>query len=142
MAYLSLSPVSVAIFTALNVSALTNLATGGIHDSILPQGTTYPCVLFEVSEDQQLGGFGTKPGRGMLPQIGLRLHVFSKYVGMSEAQSVMQKAIQLLADPPPVTGYSSWAIFHDSTIPLPDQVVSGEPVQELVANLRMYVEEA
>lgn len=140
MAYLSLSAVSAAIYTALNVSGLTALATGGIHDSVLPQATTYPCVMFVVSEDRDAGSFGSS--RSKRPLISLRVHVFSTYVGMSEAQSVMKKVVELLEAPLTVSGYNNWAIFYDSTTPLPDQVVAGEVVQELVAEFRLYVEEA
>ena len=52
----------------------------------------------------------------------------------------MDKVIELLADPPSVTGYSSWAIFHDETQNLGDQIVAGLKVKELVAMFRLYVE--
>ncbi len=136
--YSALSPVSAGIYAALNVAGLTALATGGVGDDIA-QGTGYPFVLFDVSETAQ-GGFGTKPGLGQLPEIGLRVHVFSKYEGMKEAQAVMDKVMQLLADPPAVTGYSSWAIFHDETINLGDQIIAGVKVKELCALFRLYVE--
>lgn len=136
--YSALSPVSVGLFTVLNVAALTALAPGGVGDDIA-QSTGYPFVLFEVHE-KALGGFGTKPGLKTLPEIDLRVHVFSAYQGWSEAQGVMGKVIELLATPPTVTGYSSWAIFHDATITLADQEVAGVKVKELVALFRLYVE--
>ena len=136
--YSALSPVSAGLYTVLNVAALTALAPGGVGDDIA-QGTGYPFVLFEVHE-RRAGGFGTKPGLGTLPEIDLRVHVFSQFEGYSEAQAVMGKVIQLLADPPTVTGYASWAIFHDETITLGDQIVAGLKVKELVALFRLYVE--
>lgn len=136
--YSALSPVSVGIFTALNVAGLTALAPGGVCDDV-DQSTAYPFVLYSVQETRQ-GGFGTKPGLGTLPEIALRISVFSKFEGFSEAQAVMGKVIELLRDPPPVSGYSSWAIFHDETIPLADQAVGGVKVKELVANFRWFVE--
>lgn len=140
--YLSLSPVSVAVYTALNVAALTSLATGGVHDD-LPQNLSFPMVLFEVAETQQLGGFGTRVGLGQLPEVEIRLTVYTKTVGMKTAQAVMAKALELLATAPAtVTGYSSWAIFWDSTIPIPESMIAGEKVQELVSTGRLYVEEA
>lgn len=136
--YSALSPVSVGIYTALNVAALTVLAPGGVGDDIA-QSTGYPFVLYEVHETRE-GGFGTKPGTGTLPQIDLRVHVFSQFEGFSEAQAVMGKVIELLKDPPTVTGYSSWAIFHDETINLGDQIVAGLKVKELVGMFRLFVE--
>jgi len=136
--YSALSPVAVGLYTVLNVAALTDLATGGVGDDIA-QGTGYPFVLVEVNE-HATGGFGTKPGLKTLPEIDLRVHVFSTYQGWSEAQGVMGKVLELLADPPAVTGYSSWAIFHDDTIALADQEVAGVKIKELVALFRLYVE--
>ena len=135
----ALSPVSAAIYTALNVAALTDLVPGGVND-VIPQGAAYPLVLFEVSEAQQFGGFGTKPGRGQLPQMDVRVHVFSQQQDLSEAQAILAKAIELLADPPAVTSYSSWAIFHDQSLDLGDQVVANITVHEIVAVFRLYVE--
>lgn len=136
--YSALSPVSAGVYTALNVAGLTALAPGGVHDD-LPQNTAFPCVLFDV-DDYREGGFGTKPGVKQLSRIDLRVHVFSKFAGMSEAQSVMNKVLQLLADAPTVSGYSSWAIFHDETVNLGDQELAGVKVKELVALFRIYVE--
>jgi len=137
--YSALSPVSAGVYTVLNVAALTALAPGGVGDDIA-QGTGYPFVLFEVHEQAQ-GGLGTKPGLGQLPAIDLRVHVFSQFEGYSEAQAVVAKVIQLLAEAPTVTGYASWAIFHDETVNLGDQIVAGVKVKELVALFRLYVEE-
>ncbi len=136
--YSALSPVSAGIFAALNVAGLTALAPGGVGDDI-GQNTGYPYVLYEVSE-RAMGGLGTKPGHGQLPEIDLRVHVFSRYEGLKEAQAVMDKVMQLLADPPAVTGYSSWAIFHDETINLGDQVIAGVKTKEVVGLFRLYVE--
>lgn len=138
--YSALAPVSLAVFTALNVAAVTDLAPGGVWQ-VVPQNTGYPFVLFAVSEAQQLGGFGTKPGVGQLPEIDLRVHVFSQQDNLSEAQAIIDVVLALLADPPTVTGYGSWAIFHDSTIDLGDQVVANVTVHEIVAQFRLYVEE-
>ncbi len=137
--YSALTPVSVAVYAALNVAAVTDRAPGGVHE-VLPQKTRYPCVLYEVTEARQLGGFGTKPGVGQLPEIDLRVHVFSQQRTLKEAQAIVDQVLALLADPPAVAGYGSWAIFHDATIDLGDQVVAGVTVHEVVAICRLYVE--
>ncbi len=136
--YSALAPVSAGVYAALNVVALTNLALGGVGDDIA-QKTGYPFVLFEVHE-RAVGGLGTKPGVKQLPEIDLRVHVFSQYQGGKEAEGIIDKILQLLADAPAVSGYSSWAIFHDETISLGDQVVAGVKVREWVVMLRLYVE--
>lgn len=140
-AFCSLSPMSAAVYAALNVGALTALAPGGVWDEI-PQGTVFPCVLIELQEVQQLGGFGTAPGHQAVVELELRIHVFSQYAGMKQAQTVMAKVMELLApgslNP---TGYKSHGPFHQDTVPLPDEVVAGVRVNELVARYRLYAEE-
>lgn len=140
--YSALAPVSAAVYTALNVAAVTNLATGGVFN-VIPQNTAYPCVLFECSEAKQLGGFGTKPGVGQLPEMDVRVHVFSQNIdSLLEAQNIIEQCLKALADPPAVAGYGSWGIFHDSTIDLGDQLIANVTVHEVVALFRMYVEQA
>lgn len=143
-AYFALGPASVAVFTALNVSSLTSsLAPGGVHE-VLPQGVTYPAVLFSLAEGRQLGGLGTKPGSGQLPEIELRVHVFDDYHGLKRCQAAMSEVVRLVtAGPLTVSGYRfcGGETFYDDALPLRDEVVAGERVQELVANFRFYVEQ-
>lgn len=143
MAFCSLANVAEAVYGVLiSDGPLAALAPGGVFGDV-PQSPTFPFVWFEVAEDHQVGGLGTKPGRGMLPEIDLRVHVFQgDYGTMRDAEAVMARAIELLADPPVVSGYGSWAIFHDATIPLPSEELNGVKVYELVARFRLYVEEA
>jgi hypothetical protein len=136
---LSLAPVSAAIYAALNVPAMQALAPGGVW-AVTPQGAQFPSLLFVVSENQQLGGLGTKVGVGMLPEVGIRLHAFSAYAGFQESHAIIEKARELLADPPAVAGYNSWFIAWDDVIPIPDELMGGLRVSEVVANGRLYVE--
>lgn len=141
--YSSLDAVSSAVYTTLNVAGLTALAPGGVGDAI-EQLTARPCVLYAVAE-RVLGGFGATQkagGGGRTLEVDLRLRVFSEHVGFYEAQTVMAKCLELLATAPAVTGYGSWALFHDETIPLSGQMVAGVNVNELVANCRLYVSES
>jgi len=139
-AYSTLDPVSAAVYGALNVAALTALAPGGVGD-VIEQNTGFPYVLYEVSE-ANLGGMGSKPGVGRRTlEVSVRVHVFSSYVGFIEAQQIMATVIQLLADPPAVTGYGRAAIFHDDTVPLSAQIIAGVPVNELVGLFRLYLTE-
>lgn len=133
----ALSPVSAAVFTLLNVQAILDLAPGGIHDAV-PQGVQFPFVFFEVS-DRQFGGFGTKG----LPEVEIRVHAYSTEEGMKQAQTIIDKAIELLEhQSPAVAGYRTCSgIFHDDDTPLPNEVINGVPCRELVAFFRIYVEE-
>lgn len=137
--YSALSKVSDGIYAALNVAAVTSLATGGIGDDIA-QDAGYPFVLYEVHETPQ-HHMGSQPGRaGQMPLIDLRVHVFSQYEGMTQAHAVMDAVIGALVTPPTISGYASWACFHDDTIDLGDQIIGGIKVKELVANFRLFVE--
>lgn len=137
MAFLALGPVSVAVFGLLNVAALTSLAPGGVTDDP-QQGITFPFVWYEVSEREQRG-FGT---RG-LPEVELRVHVFSTYEGMKEAQTITAKVIELLRDQAlTVTGYTHCGhVFYDETVLLPNEELNGVKVREIVSMFRIYVEE-
>lgn len=140
MAYLALSPVSDAVYTLLNVSGLTALlSSGGLSDDIA-QATTFPFVWFEVSEREQRG-FGT----GGLPEVNLRVHAYGQSTsGLSALQTITQKVIQLLKDQAlTVTGYTQCGlIFYDETLTFQDEFINGVKVHELVAQFRIYVQEA
>lgn len=148
--YSALAPVSAGIFTVLNVAALTALAPGGIGDDMAQRAVApgvdgndsgYPFVLFTVDEDD-LGGFGSPSGTaGKVFEIDILVQVFSKFEGMSEAQGVLAKVIELLKTPPAVTGYASWAIFRSGkSINLGDQIVAGVKVKELAQRFKLFVE--
>lgn len=138
MAHLALSPVSVGVYTALNVAGLTALVSSRIYDD-LPQAPSYPCVWYEVQEENQ-HGYGTS---GDVPQISLLVHVFSTYAGMAEAQTIAQKVIELLKHQAiSVSGYTqAGRVFYDETVSLPEEEIEGVKVRELVARFRIYVEE-
>jgi hypothetical protein len=137
--YSALSPVSVGVYTALNVAAVTSLARAASATTSRRAPGIRSCSTRCTRQPQ--AHMGSQPGRsGQLPQIDLTVHVFSQFAGLSEAQAVMNAVIGALATAPAVTGYSSWAIFHDDTINLGDQLVAGVKVKELVAKFRLYVE--
>lgn len=138
MAYLALSPVSAAVYSTLNVSGLTALAAGGIRDDV-PQSTAFPFVWYEVRETDRRG-----LGTGGLPEVELRVHVFSTYAGMKQAQEIAAKVVELLRDASlTVTGYAQCGrVFYDDTVSLPDEILNGVHVRELVVLFRIYVQES
>lgn len=139
MAYLALGPVSIALYTALNVAGMQALIGSRIYDAV-PQGPTFPFVFYQVREARDARGMGT----GGLPEIELRVHAFSTYEGMKEAQSIIQKAIELLRDQSlTITGYAhAGRVFYDETLPFGDELIQGVACRELVAMFRIYVEES
>jgi hypothetical protein len=144
--YSALSPVSTAVYSALNVSGVTSLATGGVGDDIA-QGSGYPFVLYTVNSIPA-GGLGTQPGRvGQLEEVSLRLQVFSQYAGAREAQSIeaaTRAALFTAFDPVSptvsVTGYATCALFWDATSEPFDSLVAGVKVKEIVTDYRVFVE--
>lgn len=140
MAYLSLSPLSAAIYTALNVADMNALVGTRIYDDV-PRNPTYPFVWFEVLEPRDAGGFGMN---AVMPEVLIRVHAFTQYQGEKQGQQILQKAIELLRHQSlTVSGYAQAGhVFHDETIPLRDQEIEGQKVQEIVALFRTYLDEA
>lgn len=141
----ALQPVSVAIFGRLNVASLKGAypatgagCVGGVFDNV-PQPATFPCLFYEVSA-RDLGGLGQGPD---VTQIELRLHVFSTWNGMAEAQRIMREAIRLLKyTEPTVAGYVMPMIGRPlDEIPLPFEEVNGVKVRELVTIWDLFADE-
>jgi hypothetical protein len=144
VAYLALEAVQAAVQTVLNVPALLALAPGGVHAAV-PQMAALPFVLVTVSDDAQHGGFGTRPGAGALSQIGIRVAAYSDAGGMTEAQRIAAKVIELLVVPGAleVDGYDVCGLepFYGGAIPVGDELIAGQSTQEVVAEFRLFVEE-
>jgi hypothetical protein len=142
-AYCPLAPVGDAVVHALGQDGtLATLAPGGVSTDV-PENPTFPFIWVEVLQMGDLGGFGTAPGRGAVPDVTVRLHVFQGDHGtLRQAQGVVARAIAVLADPPLVASYGRIGIFHESTIPLADQELRGVKVFEVVAQFRLLIEEA
>ena len=142
-AYCPLAPVSDAVVQTLAANVtLVQRATGGISTDI-SENPTFPFLWVEVDHAGDLGGFGTKPGRGAVPDVTVRLHVFQGNRGtLRDAQGLMALAIAVLADPPAVSGYGRLGIFHESTLSLADQELRGVKVFEIVAQFRLLIEES
>ncbi len=140
--YTPLSALSTGLYTVLNVSTLTSVATGGVGDDIA-QRTAFPFVLFEVSEDDE-SAFGSRPGsgRGSMVRVRLRCYIYSQYQGMKECQSILAALKQLLATPPSATGFHVWAVIYQGAVPIGDELVAGIKVKELTADWLLDVEEA
>lgn len=138
MPYLALSPVAAALYAKLNVAALQALVGSRLYEDV-PQAPTYPFVWIESSE-RDLRMFGSA-----FPEIEVRIHAFSAYEGMKEAQDIIAKVIELLRDQSlgAITGYTqAGKVFYDETVLLLDELVNGVKVRRLVAMFRVYVQEA
>lgn len=143
--YSAQSLVGDAVYTALNVAAVTTL-TKGVGDDVA-QTTAFPYVLFVVVV-RPASGLGSQPGRsGFVSDVTVRLHVFSQYGGGKEAQAIADVGIGALlvafdAASPTVTivGYKTCdCVWTDTSEPF-DSIVSGVKVKEVVAQFSMRVE--
>lgn len=149
MAYvLPLTAVGDAVFALFQATALTDLLPGGVQTDV-PPDPLYPFLWIEILQNGNYGGLGTRPGRGSMPGITLRLHVFqSNYGTARDAQLVAAKAIALLFDdtqPLVLDGYtlcSGQPLPDVETIPLADEELNGVKVKELVTNIDLILEEA
>ena len=65
---LDINVLNTSIYTALNVSAITTLATGGVYHVKAPQGTAYPFVTYFAVINVQ-GDTFTEYGNDTLIQI-------------------------------------------------------------------------
>ena len=136
-----------AIYSVLQDPVLTALVPGGVQTDV-PENPDYPFVWIEILHGANYGGLGTQPGRGSMPGINLRLHVFqSNYGTARDAQYLLAQAIALLFDdaaPLVADGYTictGHPLPEIETIPLADQELNGVKVRELVANLNIVIEE-
>lgn len=143
---LPLLAVGDAVYALLVTDAtLGALVPGGVQSDV-PPTPAYPFLWIELLHGANYGGLGTRPGQGSMPGLSLRLHVFqSDYGTMRDAQIVMARAIDLLFTTPLVVdGYtvcSGIPLPEIETIPLPDELLAGVKVKELVTNVTLIVEE-
>ncbi len=140
MAYSALGPVAEAVFAPLVTDAtLAAALSGGIHGT-LPDDVTYPCQWVEVFDERDARGFGT----GGFPEIEVRLHTFSTYGSMSEAQEANRLAVGLLKDATlTITGYTqAGRMTYRGTVPINDEEINGVRVHELVSTFTVWAEEA
>lgn len=135
-----LEAVTAAVFTVLNTTTLTSVATGGVWNTV-PQGTVAPYVFFEVSKEKDIGGLGTYPGHGDVSEIDLRIHALGQQGNTDQCHSIVAAALGLMFNGTiSVSGYdvpSNMPLSQVPIVPLGDQMWAGVTVHELVAMLRL-----
>jgi hypothetical protein len=141
----ALVPVSLGIYTALNVAALLSLVSV-VGNGVVPQGATRPYLYFELSNSTQHGGFGTYPGHGDIAELEVRLHSITDQPNVSQGQAIVAAALALLFPPAPalvVAGYtvcSAQPMSDIQILNLGDQTIANVVVHEEVAIVRVIVE--
>jgi len=133
------SPVAEAIYALFQDATLQAATPGGWHDDV-PQAATLPVGWIEIVDERDVRGFGT----GGLPEVEIRTHVWSQFGGMAEAQTANRLAISLLKDAAlTVTGYAMCGhVFYRDTVTLPDELLGGVKVHEIVSRFTLFVEES
>lgn len=81
-----------AAFDALNVAALTALATAGVYTNV-PQGSGFPVAWLTFGDpmEEPLDTFGRAGA-----VVHLEVHAFSDYAGDDECIDILSKAVELL----------------------------------------------
>ena len=125
-----------ATYGALNVSAFTNLATGGLYNHV-PQASSFPYARIDAASEIRDDHFG-QPGKSVLVQV----HVFSQYRGDLEALDIVSKAIELLHYVAhSVDNHTLVTMQYDQTTPAGDELLDGVLTGHWVAQFRALVEE-
>jgi hypothetical protein len=131
-----MSAFAVAVFNALNVAGLTALVSTRIYDK-LPRNPSYPCVEYTLTKDQRRG-----LGRTELPEMTLRVSVFSTSDTQAEGQAIVAKVEDLLSDATlTITGYRlcGLVVWRES-VDLGAVEVNGVKVTEWVVQFTAWVE--
>ena len=81
-----------AIYTALNVSAITSTLSCGVYDEVT-EGATYPFVV--LGEETAID-YGTKDLVG--GETTINIHIWSQYKGSKQTKEIMDKIHDLLHD--------------------------------------------
>ena len=81
-----------AIYSALNVSAITSTLSCGVYDEVI-EGNTYPFIT--LGEETSID-YGTKDLTG--GEYTINIHIWSQYKGSKETKQIMDKVHDLLHD--------------------------------------------
>ena len=96
-----------AVYSALNVSTLTDeLSATGIRNDV-PQDAAFPYVRLEAPSEIPWETFG-RPGKRIL----IAVHVFSQYAGDAEALTIASRILSLLQHARPMVTDHAVAAFE------------------------------
>ena len=81
-----------AVYSALNVSAITTTLSCGVHDEVV-QGNSYPFIT--LGEETAID-YSTNNLVGA--ETTINIHIWSRYKGSKETKEIMDKVHDLLHD--------------------------------------------
>jgi hypothetical protein len=142
----ALPAVWAAVYTALNVAAITSTLGCAVYDDV-PQGSAYPYLRMQSPTENRLDTMG-KAGK----DITLQLHVFSSndsYDGGGQAQAIVSAACTLLNYPSTTTApFDLTASGFDCLMCRPedlhdagDEDAGGVLIKHYVQTVRVWVME-
>lgn len=140
MSALTLVPVSVGVYTALNVAGVTALASGP-YDTQVPQGTAFPYVWFTVTEQNARG-----LGRGGIRRVDVRVHVAAQGTAAlgpaKQIEGILAAVVTALEDATlTVTGFRmAGEVFYSDTDEPFTSEIGGATCWEAGANFYLWVE--
>ena len=108
---LDINALNTEIYTKLNVSAITTLATGGVYHVKAPQGTAYPFVTYFMVIDVQ-GDTFTEWGDDTLMQVD----VWSDSNSAAESGEIVEAIAAQMDDKTlSISGYNSAKSIRQNT---------------------------
>lgn len=131
-------PVTEAVFAALQDTTFQT-AIGSRLSADVEEDTARPYVWIEIFDEAEARGLGN----GDMPEVDLRVHVFSDLHSVSEANELARQVKALLKDQAlTITGYQQCGkVFWDRTVPLRNQEVYGVKVHEVVVMFRVICDQ-
>ncbi len=135
--------VAVAVYSALNVAAITTTLGCPVYDNV-PQAAPFPYIKLGSWTENRLDTM-SKAGK----DLTLQVHVFSSYAGGAEAQAILAKVSQLLNYPSTTTApFDLTASGFDCLMCRPEdahdagaELVAGVNVQHYVQSVRVWLME-
>jgi hypothetical protein len=124
-----------AVVTALNVTAFTNLAPGGVSENP-PASTPYPAAWVTAKEgDTRTFGVNTRT-------VDVQVHIYCEKDNQDDGWPVLKKAVELLdATTPTLTNWSSLLLLYDRSYRMPDETIDSTAVSHIVGSFVLTAEQ-
>ena len=125
-----------AVYTALNVTAITTTLGCSVHDSV-PQTQTFPYLRISTPAGLPWDTFG-KAGKTRV----LHVDIFSQYRGRLEVQNIMDKTIELLQyQALSLSGHTLVNLAYEQDIDANDEDIVGVKTAHKVVMFRVHFQE-
>ena len=129
-------PVMAAIYTALNVAAITSALGCAVYDDVT-QGAAFPYLRISTPSGIPWDTFG-KAGKERVIEV----HVFSQYRGRKEAQDILDQVIALLQyQALTISGHTTIVVNYEQDLDGEDEEIGGKKTVHKVGLFRVIVQE-